>query len=315
MVVATHALWYTGMYTNEVLIFWVQTAAVPPFFLVDGYLFLDVLRKQTGFSYRTYVTKSVRRLLLPWIIFTCFYGVIRAIFEYKGVLNTTVILGHGALDIIDAAYRSVISAQLYFLLSLFLIRLLSFFTKNLAELNPLWVASVWLGYTIVWNSIATAPAEERGLDPIFHAFWGLQFYLMGMVLYVYRWVVGQYAWTYACSAIVVLLVVRSAADAYPMVSQYAYILSVYFCSMAIYPHSGLVPMLGRHTMGIFLFHAPIVIKGASVLVPIVIQTPGFGQYAITVMVTVMVSLLATKVCSSFPYGSFLLGEMPKRRNT
>jgi hypothetical protein len=68
-------------------------------------------------------------------------------------------------------------------------------------------------------------------------------------------------------------------------------------------------------MGIFLFHAPIVIKGASVLVPIVIQTPGFGQYAITVMVTVMVSLLATKVCSSFPYGSFLLGEMPKRRNT
>jgi hypothetical protein len=312
MVVATHALSYTGMDTNKALTFWVQTVAVPPFFLVDGYLFLEALGKQPHFSYKGYVKKSARRLLLPWVIFTCFYGLIRLLFEYKGLLETRIILGHGALDIFNAAYQSEIAPQMHFLLSLFVIRVLSCMTKVAAEFPPLWVGAIWAAYTIAWMNIAAAMGDE-GLDPVFHGFWGLQYYLLGMVLYVYRELAGKYAGVYACSFIFVLLVLRLALHTPPIVTQYAYILSLYFGSLAVQTHAGVFSMLGKHTMGIFLFHAPIVIKGTSIIVPAIAKLAGLVQYALIVMLTVAVSLLITKLCVIVPYGTLVLGEAQKPR--
>ena len=98
MVVATHALSYTAMDSDSEVAFWVHTIAVPPFFLVDGYLFFDALQRPGAFSYKTYVFKSARRLLLPWFLLTCLYGLVRALFEWKGLLEARIIVGQGPVE-------------------------------------------------------------------------------------------------------------------------------------------------------------------------------------------------------------------------
>ena len=313
MVVATHALAYTRVESSEVIQFWVQTVAVPPFFLVDGYLFLGALRKQSEFSYGNYLFKSARRLLIPWVVFTLLYGLLRALFEYKGLLETRIILGHGTSGILQAAYYSAISPQMYFLPSLFVIRSLSSVTKGLATMHPLWIVAIWVTYTIAWANITRIFGDEDGLDPLFHAFWGLQFYLLGMVLYVYREVLGKYAWVCAAGAISSLLLLRSAPCVPPLVVQYLYILSVYFIIIAGHAHVTLFTALGKFTMGIFLFHAPIVVKGASLIVPVIAQGTDLLQYVLIVLLTLGISLFLAKLCTVVPYGTLLLGEGPKLR--
>jgi peptidoglycan/LPS O-acetylase OafA/YrhL len=313
MVVATHALAYTQVESSEVIQFWVQAIAVPPFFLVDGYLFLGALRRQPEFSYGDYLFKSARRLLIPWVVFTVLYGLLRAFFEYKGLLETRIILGHGIFDILNAAYYSAISAQMYFLPSLFAIRSWSFITKGLATVRPLWIVAIWVAYTIAWASMARLFGDENGLDPIFHAFWGLQFYLLGMVLHVYREVLDKYALGCAAAAVFSLLAVRSAPGAPSLVVQYLYILGVYFIIIAGVAHAVVFAALGKFTMGIFLFHAPIVIKGASMIVPVIAQGMDLLQYVLIVLLTVTVSLLVTKLITIVPYGTLLLGEAIKPR--
>ena len=301
------------METNEALVFWVQTVAVPPFFLVDGYLFADALQKQSAFSYGKYLFKSARRLLLPWLVFTILYGVLRAVFEYKGLLETTVVIGHGALDIFSAAYHSQISAQMYFLLSLFFIRSFSFITKRLSTMPPLWIVMIWTGYTILWTILAPVLGSESGLDPLFHAVWGFQFYLLGMVLYVYRRLVDKYAGAYAFGALLLLLTLKLAPGGSSLITQYSYIFAVYFVGVAGHSHATSLAMLGKYTMGIFLFHAPIVIKGVSVLVTKLVPWSDLSQYVTAVMLTLVISLLVTKLCTILPYGAVLLGEAAKAR--
>lgn len=307
MVVATHALTYTRTEINEVLRFWVQAAAVPPFFLVDGYLFVEGVQKQKFFQYGRYMSKSARRLLLPWGVFTLVYGLCRAGFEYRGLLETRVIVGRDIFSILEAIYHSDISAQMYFLLSLFVIRSLSFITKSFIKLHRIHISLIWLAYTILWASMAPDLHGGSTLDPIVHAGWGMQFYLAGVVLYVYRESVSKYPCVYACGAIVTLLLLQF-GQVSPVSQQYAYILTLYFVSIAVQPYSGPFNMLGKVSMGVFLFHAPIALKAASMSVPAIIQTTDFRQYTLVVTLTLLASVLITKLCTAIPYGSLVLGE-------
>lgn len=313
LVVATHALAYTYVEAEKTIEFWVVTVAVPPFFLVDGYLFLDALRKTSDFYYGKYIRKSARRLLLPWLIFTVLYGALRAAFEYKGFLDPKIIVDHDLLDILSVAYYSEISAQMYFLLSLFLIRSWSFVTKFLAAMKPLWIVVIWVGYTISWASIAPTFKNHDGFDPIFYAFWGFQYYLAGMALYVYREVMDKYAWAYAIAAVSLFLALKAIPGASPVLTQYSYIFTVYFMIIACHSYATFLAVLGKYTMGIFLFHAPVVLKGATVIVPPLAPGSELLQYVLVVAVTLGVSLLAAKLCTIIPYGPMVLGEGSKAR--
>jgi hypothetical protein len=298
---------------NETLVFWVQTVAVPPFFLVDGYLFLDLLQKQSELSYGRYLLKSARRLLFPWVLFTVVYGLFRAVFEYQGLLETRVLIGRSAIDIVGAVYQSEISPQMYFLPSLFLIRSFSFITKRLVIMPQLCVVAIWTGYTILWANVAPVFAGESGLDPIFHGLWGFQFYLFGMVLYVYRRMVDKYAGAYASGAVLLLLMLKLAPGAPPSIAQYLYIIAVYLVGVAGHSHATFLSMLGKYTMGIFLFHAPIIIRGVSLLVTRFVPWSDLSQYGAVVVLTLAISLLVTRLCATLPYGVMVLGEMPRPR--
>ena len=127
MVVATHALGYSHLdqESEQLLGFLSRTIAVPVFFLVDGILFALGHQEQTTFDCAAYVRKSARRLLLPWVVFTVFYCALRIPFEYIDNSSAHVVYGQTWQEIALAAYLSSFSSQMYFLLSLFLIRAFS----------------------------------------------------------------------------------------------------------------------------------------------------------------------------------------------
>jgi surface polysaccharide O-acyltransferase-like enzyme len=124
MVVGIHALGYAQLEpsTQTLIAFFVQTVAVPSFFLADGFLFWRRQRSEASFHYGRYIVRSAKRLLFPWVILSVFYAFMRAAFEYSGYLQEKVIIGRDMQDVLIAMYSSSIAPQMYFLLSLFFIR-------------------------------------------------------------------------------------------------------------------------------------------------------------------------------------------------
>src|SRR5215467_5890109 len=120
MVVGIHATAYSGLDTetkNFVLSFFQMS--VSAFFLADGYLLFFRGAFEKKFDYLQYLQKSAKRLLIPWLVFTIVYLVLRGVFEYLGYLPRVVVVGHDIPEIVKGVYLSSVSSQMYFLLSLF----------------------------------------------------------------------------------------------------------------------------------------------------------------------------------------------------
>ena len=125
MVVVIHAMGYCGelgAVQRELIGFIVKTIGVPVFFLVDGFLAATIYGSK-NLMYTAFVRRSLVRLMVPWFIFTVFYTLARYLFESIGLLHSNIIVGRPIGYIFWSMYASVCAPQMYFLFSLFLIRL------------------------------------------------------------------------------------------------------------------------------------------------------------------------------------------------
>ncbi len=168
-------------------------------------------QKNPHLLYAAYCIRSARRLLIPWICFSSLYLVLRAGFEFVGHPPITFVLGHNLGEILEAVYYSSISAQLYFLPALFMIRLLSFATRYLIVLPSAGLIFFWLAYVYLWQAMPIGDESSDRIDPVINALWGMQFYLLGMILSVYKARVGQSPFYYAAVCLICLLVVKISA--------------------------------------------------------------------------------------------------------
>src|SRR4030095_2475916 len=97
-----------------------------------------------------YIRRSAQRLLVPWFIFSVFYLAVRWEAERWDVLSQKVVLGEDLLGIVKALYLSTVSSQMYFLLSLFIIRTLAPLTRHIATHRQrslvllIFFVSVWI---------------------------------------------------------------------------------------------------------------------------------------------------------------------------
>lgn len=310
MVVATHATAYVNLDDSTVhfLSFWVQAIAVPPFFLADGYLLVHALRKQPKFSYVNYCVRSAKRLLIPWVLFNLLYLSSRAIFEFWGHPSLTVVLGHSAKEVLLAMYYSEISAQLYFLPALFFIRAASIGTRYLVMLPAVGLLLVWLVYVGIWETVFVAHGQEQRLDPLIHAIWGFQYYLLGMVLGIQSVSMPHRPYVFAVIAMLFLGIATIAHQSWAGLAQYAYLLGMYFMFVALGKRHTLFSCLGGFTMGIYLFHAPVVLKFLSSIVGMTVYRGGFASYLVIVGSAIVASLVLAQFCRNFYWGRFLLGE-------
>lgn len=311
MVVATHAIAYAQVDKSltTFLSFWIQSLAVPPFFLADGFLFVRSLERNRNFSFIDYCARSARRLLLPWLLFSLFYMVFRAGFELVVKPHDSVVIGQTFGELLKVFYYSSISAQLYFLPALFLMRSASFATKYLASLHPVCLIGVWLLYVMVWQFWSTGNDRYESLDPVVNAFWGMQYYLLGMALSLCECQLNRKAFLLAGLSFAVLVGVKVGAPAWAVFAQNAYVCCIFFVFLGLAGQARPFVSCGTYTMGIYLLHAPIIVKVVSLLSLTMFPQPGIVRYLAIASATFLISAIAVKNLSRFSWWRFMLGEV------
>lgn len=316
MVIGVHSLGYCVPLPpdyREIIRFIVHTISVPVFFLVDGYLLgWKKIDLQDHAYYLAYIKKSAYRLLMPWVIFTLIYLGARYFFELIGFLNEKIILGQPLSKVILSAYGSVYAPQMYFLFSLFLIRVLApIFSRLLLVRNYPYLFLFLLCYYFIYEfSISFISAHlkiEGGQEPILHAIWGTQFYLLGIACFKLSEVFKFEFFIPILLLFVFSLFMQDKIGHYGSVlRQYLYLLSFYMFFISIKIDSPILKTIGKKTMGIYLIHAPIVLKCVSIVSNKFIFNP-LLSYASILICTFFLTLLIVIIIDFIPYGGLLFG--------
>ena len=317
MVVGVHTLGYCMELPydlKQIISFIVATIAVPVFFLVDGYLFARSVLHLKQYDYVKCVRRSLFRLLIPWAIFTLTYTFARYAFELTGFSKEKLVLGHSLHEVIISAYGSVYAPQLYFVFSLFLIRLCAPIFKKVLSFENYFVLLLLLCayYSIYRLTIPIASNYlkiEGGLEPLLHALWGIQFYILGIAIFRISEIVDlrKLFMPFLLLFVLALLAKRNfRIDGLNHLVQYLYLISTFLFFTFFQRELRFFNVIGENTMGIYLIHAPIVIKVVSLTVNKFVLDPMLSYISILVG-TFVLSILIVMVITSTPNGYLLFG--------
>jgi len=320
MVVGVHTLSYCQPLPDSqyaIMSFIMHTVAVPIFFLVDGYLFARGITPSKEYNYLNSVKKSANRLLVPWLIFTFIYVISRYFFEIANLTNETLIVGHSLKEILISSYGSVYSGQMYFLASLFIIRLCGPVFRKIVLINSYTIIiCLFVVYLIAYkygvSNITPYLRIEGGQEPVLHALWGAQFYFVGIIISkVYKFIDIKKLCLLLFALLIVALVMYFELDYLNyFIVQYSYLLALFFLFALIGHKMHFLDFIGKNTMGIYLIHVPIVLKIVSLILNKFILFPMLSFFSILI-VSLFLSLLITMAINRLPYGGILFGQTNK----
>jgi len=327
MVVGVHALGYGHPMPPElfdIFRFFIHTVSVPVFFMVDGYLMAS-RAGPTGRAtpYGQVVRRSALRLLLPWLLFSVLYAVLRYVFERVGLLSDALLVGHGPMEILTAAWGSLYAPQLYFLVSLFLIRLATPWLRRFARIESdvragLVYVAFYAGYRMLLPVVSPVLQIEGGQEPLLHGLWGLQYVLFGMIglRLVRRFESRRIVLAALVLLLLAVLLVDRRGEAGRTVLQYCYLLAL-LAGFTMQPGGGsalvctVVGWIGRNTMGLYLVHVPVLMKMVSLPINRLVSDPVASFLAILVL-TFGVSCALVGLVNRIPGGELLWGTLRRR---
>lgn len=281
----------------------VSTIAVASFFLADGYLFARSTERPAPFDYPAYLLRSAQRLLLPWLVFSVLYTGMRGAFEAAGFFPVRYVAGRPAAVVALGLYESQVAMQMYFLLALFVIRSASFATRYLARAPGRAVLLAWLLY----NGLLSGAGFRHGADPFTSAVVGFRYYLLGMVVWKFDGALracGHRLWPALALAAVGLKAARLPLEP---TAQYLTLLAFYSFFLAATRGENLLVCLGRQTMGIYLLHAPVVMKVAQ-LVALRVVHGRLAVFLATWALSFLAALVLNRVVLRVPHGRVVFGE-------
>ncbi len=317
MVVSFHASSYCiplPEHQKTIIILIANTVSVPLFFFVDGYLFAHGVVFSKDYTYSQHVRKSMCRLLVPWIVFTLFYVITRYCFEMSGFQKETLIIGHSFQEVMLSAYGSVYASQMYFLASLFLVRVCGPLFKKIVLIKQYVVLLlVFFCYFLAYRScigfISPYLRIDGGQEPILHALWGIQYYFTGIVIYKTSEILDLKR--LFVPFVLLFLIALIAHDRLGSVAlafgQYSYLMTLFLLFMIVQTRLPFLEMIGRNTMGIYLLHAPLVLKGVSLVLNRFVSIPIVSFFAI-LLGTFFLTCCIVITVKRIPYGVLLFGE-------
>ena len=323
MVVGVHSLGYSvalPLNQKEIISFIVHTISVPVFFLVDGYLFARSVLYSKNQKYLEYLRRSIFRLLIPWTVFTSIYTFARYIFEYTGFLKEKLILDLPWQKVVIFSYGSVYAPQMYFLFSLFLIRIFCPVSRHLfIRINYFVMLSLFFSYFFAYKSIVPFISPHLkiagGQEPILHALWGMQFYIVGIVIFRTSEIIDiQKLFIPFLLFFIFAFFIQDKLGSYGSnLIQYLYLV-VFFLFFTFF-RNGVSPLnfIGKITMGIYLIHCPIILKSVSLILNKFIHNSMLSYLSI-LFVTLILTIFVVMLINVVPHGPLLFGTPLKKLN-
>jgi hypothetical protein len=256
------------------------------------------------------------RLVAPWVIFSLLYLMARLGYECFGHPSERIVLNRDVAELVTAVWVGASAGQMYFLLSLFWLRSLSFAIKYVLKLPPLVILLAVCLSNLLWDNVKDIVIAGfhikanwgGGQDPLLHAVWGLQYYLLGCVLYISNSWLSKHAMILATTALAIFGSIHYQEINWPLLAQYSYLCGFYFLCMVFGERSSILLGVGNSTMGIYLLHFPGVLKATSFATALIFDNTGVIYYLLVVFGTMLCSLLITRILMKVPYGHYLFGE-------
>lgn len=316
MVVAIHALAFSidipAVFREGILIV-ITTIAVPVFFFIDGYLLGASHALQKKQSYWDSLKKSGVRLLLPWLIFTLLYFVLRFVFEYFNILSERYIIGKDIGYIISALYGSVYAGQMYFLLSLFIVRMFAPLLSKVFNQPPFFLAltlaiSFIVAYNFIKQDIFKYLYIKGGQEPLTHAIWGMQFYIVGILFFRLQGLIDV-KWLVLPSVIAFIV---SASFYTAELFQWAYLICFFVVLQFFSFENKIISYVGRNTMGIYLLHSPLALKVAAIATSQLISNP-LIVFITNTLTTLVLAVVMVYFAQKSGLSQYLFGELRAKK--
>lgn len=286
-----------------------SSLAVPIFFLVDGFITARSQTRAQAPSFKEILAKSAKRLIVPYVCFNLIYVGLRVFFESRGMFPKNYLVGQSWEDIFRNIYLSKIAMQLYFLPTLFLMRLVAAPLRPMTCGSRIGLVLFWLGYIVVMRAIGF----RLGDDPLTHAFVEFPYFLFGMVLYRLETCESRWPMLIMISCGLVACLQRLIPT--PLfwvpisfgIAKYGFMLLFYFVSK--WPGWEVKPViwLGRHTMQIYLLHAPVLMKVIQIVVNRSVEVPS-TRFLMIWVATLVASILLTILLARIPRSGWLFGD-------
>jgi fucose 4-O-acetylase-like acetyltransferase len=284
----------------------VSLIAVPIFFFADGWL--QASRQRTPLPPQAALASlqtSLRRLGVPWVVFSCLYLGVALLAERLRFAGGRVLLPHGISDLPLALWRGAAATQLYFLPALLLVRAVALVVQPRLCGRPIAAAFVAAAAIAVWKiglEPRLPPVAAGSAEPLFGAGFGLAFAALG-------WAIAEAEIAGAPNllwliAAVLFGGVAMASTGRPaaMAVQCAYLLAAWWLARGFARsrlHRG-AAALGRHTLEIYLLHLPIPISLISRAL-LLLKLPG--------PVALVADVAATTACS-LAFAGLLRATLP-----
>jgi len=199
---------------------------------------------------------------------------------------------------------------MYFLLLLFVVRLTTIGIIRLLRGSKWWWLTVFASYATVYGSTNATRWFFAGADPLLLAFWGLQFYVLGIVLQKWQETLAPTTPWFGPACVVLSFGIWSQiSNAASSLSQLIYLVGTYATVGAIAERASWGFSLGRDTMGIYLLHAPYVLWVAAAFFMHVFPADSVVTVLCVTAVTLLVSWGLTNLARKTQWGRVMLGDL------
>ena len=248
------------------------------------------------------------------------YVAARAAAERYGIVEATELTQRipSIADLLKIVWLSQTASQLYFLPSLFLIRCAALATWRLFRIRGEFLIVGGIIALCAFRLFIEPTYQEYlqpdGHDPLLHGLGGFGFFLIGAGM----WRIGgngdRLSWAWFAVPTIVAAIGSFAPQAIEYVTvQVGYLLPLYFVFARLTFGLDWLSSIGRHTMGIYLLHMPVVLKIWSVLVAsLSASEPGFVWYFVVLTATFASALALTLAIHRAGLAGLFFGETPRK---
>lgn len=275
MVVGIHSIGYsTGICETHqnILHNIIFGVAVTSFFFIDGFLFCLHHLNNINLNFLKFTLKNCIRLLKPWLIFSLTYSIFRLLFELYFPTDEYYIIGVSYYRTILNIFNSTFIPQTYFLLSLFTIRTISYPIIQLLKSNAIFFCIGIFCCILAFRFFSSQLPQEfhvpNGQNPITHAVWGAQFYFAGSFVGFFYNNLKTKALLISEISLSLLIISLFLNDflLFRYCFRYSYIFLLFFGFHLVSGKCFLLEIIGYNSMGIYLLHAPVLIRIVSFII-------------------------------------------------